>query len=120
MHTSMNLSNVAPARLSQYLAPENASLTEKREAELQRIMREYQRFEGDTGSSEVQGACQPYSDISGKHQATGCSFVEKKFDALFLERCEVRWRTSIPKAACPTRLEAEPMHADSDHRAASR
>lgn len=82
-------SNVAPANLLQYLAPENASLTEKREAELQRIMGVYQRFEGDTGSSEVQGAtlCMPTLSTYQwqTHQATSRSFVEK-IDALFVRK----------------------------------
>lgn len=40
----------------QYLAKHNTSTAEQRQAALRQVMRSFQRFEGDTGSSEVQGA----------------------------------------------------------------
>ncbi len=46
-----------PARVSaaQYLSEQNASAAEQRQAALRQVMLDFQRFEGDTGSSEVQG-----------------------------------------------------------------
>lgn len=42
--------------MPQYLGDENASEAGRRAAELQRVITDFQRSEGDTGSSEVQGA----------------------------------------------------------------
>ena len=42
-------------RVSQYLAGENAAVAEQRQAALRQVIQDFQRFEGDTGSSEVQG-----------------------------------------------------------------
>ena len=48
------MKNPAHAHL-QYLSEDNASAAEQRQAALRQVARDFQRFEGDTGSSEVQG-----------------------------------------------------------------
>ena len=56
LHMKSIRSKVACNLMLQYLGDVNASLAGRRAAELQRVITDFQRFEGDTGSSEVQGA----------------------------------------------------------------
>lgn len=73
LHMKSIRSEVACNLILQYLGDENASEAERRAAELQRVITDFQRSEGDTGSSEVQGAGS--SSVKGPYAMFFCTFA---------------------------------------------
>lgn len=48
-----------PELVERFMSEDNMSAAQRQKLALQAVQREYQRFDGDTGSSEVQGTCSP-------------------------------------------------------------